>query len=258
MNQITEQSAYTYTRLDDPVNDIRVLSLLPANSHTADVCCTLQTLALAEAQNDDTAFEALPYVWGTSEERNTLWLDGAPIRITTNLGSALRHLRPEFQPRRLWVDAICINQADNQEKSSQVGHMRHIYAKAARVIVWLGEGDEETDKVIELLAKSKVIEIDDNTWGDHLPGLMKLFRSSWWSRIWVFQEVIVAAQAPLVMCGSAEISWEDFQFDVLKFVLMLRYGEKVDGIYRFCRVSSSFPGCQRHTLAIQLNSCNSL
>ena len=125
----------------------------------------------------------------------------------------------------LVVSSLCINQADDQEKSSQVGHMRHIYAKAARVIVWLGEGDEQTHKAIEMLAlyahkKSVTRTIDDDIRRYHLPGLMKLFQSSWWSRIWVYQEVIVASHAPLVVCGNVEISWQDLDLNRLRYDLM--------------------------------------
>ena len=67
-----------------------------------------------------------------------------------NLAQALRHLRypGEGQYRRLWVDAVCINQRDEQERARQVGYMRLVYKHAARTIIWLGRRDHETAEAV--------------------------------------------------------------------------------------------------------------
>ncbi|KAF2023639.1 hypothetical protein EK21DRAFT_80415 [Setomelanomma holmii] len=107
-------------------------------------------------------YEAISYVWGNPRRRRDLTIDELTISVTENLYSALtafRH-RPlagnidesdasfapvERQPvRRLWVDAVCINQEDLDERMSQVELMSLIYAGARRVLSWLGweEGEE--------------------------------------------------------------------------------------------------------------------
>jgi hypothetical protein len=69
----------------------------------------------------------------------------AILNITHNVDLFLRNFRAESSVRYLWVDAICLNQADNDEKSIQVGLIRDIYRQARRVLVWLGDALPEDD-----------------------------------------------------------------------------------------------------------------
>ena len=66
-------------------------------------------------------------------------MNGHIFRAAVNLEGALRRLRHASTERLLWVDALCINQADSIEKSHQVNMMGEIYSKSAGVIIWLGD-----------------------------------------------------------------------------------------------------------------------
>lgn len=83
-------------------------------------------------------FEALSYTWGSNIVDSPLYVEAGNLPIRANLDAALRSLRLPNLARRLWVDAICINQDDVQERTRQVQYMRLIYKRATRVIVWLG------------------------------------------------------------------------------------------------------------------------
>lgn len=90
-------------------------------------------------------YEALSYVWGARTREGCLSLreyGRCALPITDNLAAALRRLRYKDYRRVLWVDALCINQKGNVEKSQQVILMAEIYSRAARVLVWLGDTDE--------------------------------------------------------------------------------------------------------------------
>lgn len=84
-------------------------------------------------------FDALSYCWGAVTPRAEVFCDGRRISIGPNLFSALRALRHGTRPRVVWVDAICINQVDLDEKKIQVPLMGQIYSKAAAVQIWLGD-----------------------------------------------------------------------------------------------------------------------
>jgi len=75
---------------------------------------------------------------GRPKEQHHITINNHDLQITTNLDSALRHLRKPHNAIRLWIDAICINQADTNERSEQVRQMRDIYMYASKVIIWLG------------------------------------------------------------------------------------------------------------------------
>lgn len=228
----TVESQYSYNILDPGVPSIRVLDLLPARHENADIHCSLQTLRLSQSQDDSNAYHALSYVWGTWENAKKIYVDGYSLNITANLEQALRHLR-QLSYRKLWIDAICINQTDENEKSFQVAQIRYVYALALEVIVWLGPGDRDTDYAFEfmesLVAAGRKSELEERGSSGVLKpihqGLTKLFERPWWTRMWVFQEVIVAVTSPIVICGHSQILWDDMCVKELRFNLDYMFGD---------------------------------
>ncbi|KAK4119748.1 HET-domain-containing protein [Parathielavia appendiculata] len=132
-------SSYTYVPLSANIKrPIRLLTLLPG-PRDADIQCLLTDADLdGVGREEDAGFEALSYVWGDMSNTTPIQIGNAISDIGQNLRSALLHLRYEDRPRTLWVDAVCINQDDIDERSSQVALMGDIYTKATRVVVWLG------------------------------------------------------------------------------------------------------------------------
>ncbi|KAH7625119.1 hypothetical protein B0T09DRAFT_369600, partial [Sordaria sp. MPI-SDFR-AT-0083] len=121
-------------------------------------------------------------------------------------GTPLLHLRDHSIQRTIWIDAICINQGDNEEKGHQVQSMAKIYAKASRVIVWLGKeaaGSDQALEKIRIAAELSKRRLDDKA------GILTLLERSWFQRIWVLQEV-AAARHILIKCGSAEVDGSAF------------------------------------------------
>ncbi|KAK2058198.1 HET domain-containing protein [Colletotrichum caudatum] len=107
---------------------------------------------------DAPPYEALFYTWGkpTDEPRDYTWLQGYPLPVKPNLEDALRSLRLPTKVRRLWIDALCIDQSNLDERSRRVQCMRLVYIHAARVIVWLGlktAGTQEAFLAAERLAR---------------------------------------------------------------------------------------------------------
>ncbi|KAF2868679.1 heterokaryon incompatibility protein-domain-containing protein, partial [Massariosphaeria phaeospora] len=116
--------------------EIRLLQLLSTEDKTSPVQCRWHTVTLQAREHQ---YEALSYCWGSSHETQKVYTDTGFVRVNKNLHTALRDLRNTGSERFLWADAICINQADIQERNHQVSLMKSIYSSAARVIVWLGE-----------------------------------------------------------------------------------------------------------------------
>lgn len=105
----------------------------------------------------------------------------------------------------MWIDAICINQNDNQERGHQIAHMRSIYHRASRVMIWLGESDDTSDAAMDYM-RSEAHE------DDTLPlYVMDLFSRPWWSRVWVVQEAATARREPVLRCGDKELTWSCLQ-----------------------------------------------
>lgn len=105
-----------------------------------------------QIQDEAPSYEALSYVWGSANQPSyanvsTSQRSGV-ISITRNLDVALRHLRYKKKPWYLWVDALCINQANIKEKDIQVTKMGTIFATADSVIAWLGPKENNSDEAM--------------------------------------------------------------------------------------------------------------
>ncbi|KAK0611754.1 heterokaryon incompatibility protein-domain-containing protein, partial [Immersiella caudata] len=183
-------ASYEYSPLPNPATHIRLLHLHPSPTHDSALHGTLTTALLSKSHTPP--YEALSYVWGPPSQgpQPELFLADHSLFITPNLSTALRYLRHESQTRVLWVDAVCINQADNHEKTFQVRRMRDIYALASHVVIFLGEGSgPDFELVMDFLNLSESVR--ENWTLKPLAGFEQMLALPWWSRMWVVQEVAV-------------------------------------------------------------------
>ena len=212
-------TSFKYERLGS--TEIRLLRIQPY-SLVKRLSGSLETIRL---QNDDgtvsTQFEALSYFWGDEAADRTISLNNTPFSIKPNLQGALRELSKAKAERLLWVDAICINQADTNERNEQVRMMSSIYRQATRVVIWMGprftggksvaaeaiedfakrqrRGDDsqqlstfldnpknriETERHLSLFSDYTEAKAVDYT-GGHWPALVDFFDRPWWRRVWV-------------------------------------------------------------------------
>lgn len=151
--------------------------------------------------------------------------------MTQNLACALSYLRYQDSERVLWIDAICANQKDLQERSQQVKRMASIYSIAQRVVVWLGEEESDSTLVLQSLERlsTKIgVSIPRRTmkpastlaseshWADAnkpLPfsrrewmSINELLGRAWFERLWIWQEIRLTNQDSMMICGFTAIS----------------------------------------------------
>jgi hypothetical protein len=177
-------------------------------------------------------YEALSYAWGNSATRHHILTDEGTIPMTASVRSALTRLRLQGRVRVLWIDALCINQGDNDEKSEQILLMPKIYSSALRVVVDLGEQSDRSDLAIKLIVKiasTSFYAFSGNFLSDSalitfgLPhGQAKIWKDlrafwarPWFRRIWVIQEFVLAKDVTMI-CGEWEGSWEIFSDATVK------------------------------------------
>lgn len=248
------QRTHRYTPLPGP-KWLRLLRILSV--HEEEAVCSLEAFDMARLP----MYDCLSYTWGDPMSRDLYppdalqnemsaicdkqfrHTDGSIIRVTENLVQALKRLA-EFgyvssvdnpTPQYLWIDAICINQGDNVEKSSQVAMMDVIYSHAETVVVWLGEEDFHTagalktmkalgevdfnkfeqqpyfddydaftayDTLIEAGKTFSFPNIEAGEWRDYAAFLQR----KWFERIWVLQEKVFAKNTE-VFVGPHNLSW---------------------------------------------------
>jgi hypothetical protein len=208
-------SQYQYLPLSNRSKNIRLLRLFPAEAEKAKIRGELlehrlqtssrpsyeasssvrgslgpvQSIFIGDEHRLQTSsrssYEALSYVWGSIGPVQSILIGDEHLDVTPNLYAALVRLRDASFPRIIWIDAICINQADDNEKSEQIQIMAEIYGKATRVLIWLGESANDSDDALESIRARGAVSIDDRETKRMEQAVMSLLQREWFERIWV-------------------------------------------------------------------------
>jgi hypothetical protein len=194
-----------YQPLSDRKQEIRVLRLLPSRDVDAPIKATLYHVNLEDVScRSSRSYETLSYTWGKMTEHRTVTIDKVPgVLVTDNLFYALRRLRKRSRVRRIWIDALCINQQNNREKSAQVVLMAKIYESARFVNVWLGETPKPTTRLRYLPTKlwcwmGTSDQTGDMTFPREIEAMEGAFSQTmphWTDRAWVVQEFLLSSKA---------------------------------------------------------------
>ncbi|RGP69553.1 Heterokaryon incompatibility protein [Fusarium sporotrichioides] len=172
-------------------------------------------------------YAALSYVWGNEKDTSIIVLNKRRRRVTTNLAKALSAFIKdgEFEDDfKLWVDAICINQQDLDERARQLRKMRQIYGSAWAVVAWVGEPSFQSDSAFQLIHDFSTLSGSDC--GSQIEACLRsepeylgkgcwlalhdLMERPYWYRLWIIQEMIMGASATWIRCGSSSIDWTSF------------------------------------------------
>ena len=208
---------FKYSRL--PENHIRLLRI---KSIGYPICELYDALF-----NEDLRFRAISYAWGSDKLTHRIQCNDMIMAVTESVAdmfssTAISALCVDMP---IWVDAVCINQRDELEKAVQVSMMGSLYSRAKEVIVWLGAASDDSDSAMKqlnawslnetFLTAESIFKLYRNPRDSFKAGLKpiddpiynaleSLFCRSWFARLWVFQEVVLAQRCRL-FCGSAEI-----------------------------------------------------
>ncbi|KAI0476418.1 hypothetical protein GGR56DRAFT_693877 [Xylariaceae sp. FL0804] len=237
---------------------LRLLAVQPGQGD-APLAAELVPTTLAEAAG---TYDAMSYTWGSGGPRQITVASrpddgrgsgsgsGSGSAVTVSLGvqpnafDMLRDLRrpPDGPPRRVWIDAVCIDQTSAAERAAQVAIMHRVYARAGAVVVWLGRPDADSDRAMDyaagLDADRCVAELVDCDYGRNFfrfadksylfddsvakegegegeekdvesfaRPLVAFLSRPWFSRIWVQQEASLCANT-VVLCGARTLPWE--------------------------------------------------
>lgn len=211
-----------YTRLDFLSYEIRLLNIKEA-CYDERVYCTLETTTLIEPGS----YHALSYCWGDLRKKKEIIIDDAIVEVGYNLEAGLRELRSRGY-LRVWIDALCINQNDNEERGLQIRNMRQIYSQAMYVITWLGDDPDNISNAIKYLFENQRYvwfpgrrytaltfkgrvrfgnTEEEHEWDTQRWRIFQsFFELSYWRRVWVIQEIASSRQVK-VLFGHIAMDW---------------------------------------------------
>ncbi|OQO04279.1 hypothetical protein B0A48_10890 [Cryoendolithus antarcticus] len=297
--QEKNKKMYRYSAL--PKDTARLVFLKKKEPHDNDIFVELLQIPFNELDEHD--YVALSYHWGRGEVEKPIYLhDLSVIRdgtagsgpklgqlvdnlqqllrnqfwVKLNLYNALLNIRNECawnQNLKIWVDAVCIDQGNADEKEEQMARMSEIYSKAAKVLIWLGGGNDASKEAIRFL-RDDLSDLDEvralvldrgkaESWGN----LVYLMQSSWFSRRWIIQELAFARDA-IVYCGNDCLHWDDLRdgislfaenFDSVRSLLgsehkaitaieLMKANSLIDTINNIFKTQSAVTGTEREPL----------
>lgn len=147
---------------------------------------------------------------------------------------------------RVWIDFICINQSNTDEKNYQVPMMFQIYGQAERVYVWLGEEDEGSRMAMEFI-ENRVLNlrdfdrlIRDEKAVQEWKALSALMKRQWFSRRWIVQEIAIAQSATL-LCGKHKVEWKDLADAISLFNEVEKSTRKISEVMKLDRELGHIP-----------------
>ncbi|KAK3698212.1 hypothetical protein LTR37_017037 [Vermiconidia calcicola] len=209
-----------YEPLEPEKKDIRLLKVHPKQSPKDALEASMYTMPLKHA-----SFAAISYVWGDSRRQKMMILNGHAVFVGHSVYTALRHTGYKVTDLLIWIDALCINQSDKEERSEQVSLMGEIYGKAEPVWLWTGGYTKDTETLVNLMNRLAFMqdpsESDfdfDSRDGRKLVGLgstewlslAAVLRNPFWHRVWILQEIIMAAarRQAIVLFGRFWVQYD--------------------------------------------------
>jgi hypothetical protein len=206
VSHTTRANPYSLAPLDLGSENIRLVQLLP-DSDLQTIKCRLQSYGSVFSCPK---YIALSYKWDHVSSKDTIELNGIPFAVGHSLWTFLNRmcLRENFD--FFWLDAICIDQSDIQERNHQVQIMHTIYSSSEVVYIWLGESQSDSELLRAITCvknwhKLRLILRADSFRIELLCHLMQsLCHHEYWGRMWIIQEVFYAKRA-IIYYGSSDI-----------------------------------------------------
>ncbi len=208
--------SFTY----DPLPQGTYVRLLKVttNPYCHKLLCEFKIVALKDCYHK---YTALSYAWEDPAPVSALYfVDGQVFPVSRTLTNLFETLREQLAEFTLWIDAICINQTDNDEKAIQVQQMGQVYSCAEQVFLWLGASTIETQKAFQYMTSKQTLswpeDWDEESDFSELINLLPILKRPWFRRVWVIQEATLNDNV-LVACGDDTLDFDNFQHCIFAF-----------------------------------------
>lgn len=183
--------------------------------------CSLQVFE----HNLAPSYEALSYAWTEEGPSREIQLNAHRFFVRPNLHEFLKRAKVEHYTGWIFIDALCINQNDKQEKGSQIRMMSALFRRASGLVAWLGSSYPKGDVDPK---HEKIVEHEDYgrlrvrlKWADE-KYIFCWFPWSYWSRLWIVQEIII--------CQRVTFRLQEFKLEIAEALEMLSLYCNIDKV----------------------------
>lgn len=239
-----------YTPLNPDIKEIRLLRVAPHDGRDAACICECTMFKASLLQDPYPEYIAMSYEWNHSVAHTAISpavvVNGHKVQVTKNLALFLTIYRmwsmalgdAELFQIPIWVDTLCIDQANIAEVNFQVGLMGAIYSRAKATFAWLGESRDDSNYALDIISKTarKINksmseganemawiepEMQPELWqpdAETFPaclnrfwtGVAALMKRPYWKRAWIVQEILLQPTV-LFFCGKVFVPYVHFK-----------------------------------------------
>ncbi|ORX95479.1 heterokaryon incompatibility protein-domain-containing protein [Clohesyomyces aquaticus] len=200
-----------YAALNLSSREIRLFDLLPKATNDGEVRGVFRYRTLSS----QASYTALSYTWGDPTDVRQIKVNGKSVDVRKNLWDILHQQSSLIsEPKRFWIDALCIDQSNVHERNHQVNLMKDIYVSSEEVYVWLGAQSDNSGVAMDYVKRKAAQGLKPKGLGfqsiwtrEEGKALRDLCERPYWRRMWVIQE-IVHAKKIIVWCGLQSFTWD--------------------------------------------------
>jgi hypothetical protein len=216
------EAIFVHEPVDRFLQEIRLICVIPEAD--GPIKCKLKHVNLQSNKTPD--YRALSYTWGAPNPVQNITVNNQSFLVRQNLYDFLKAFRTRLYRFRdcgdygkevqwLWIDQMCIDQSVVEERNHQVEMMSDIYRRACYVYVWLGKSDKCIESVMKTIKADfrrhyDCVRKESPTNKLSGPALQYFFGNSYWLRLWIVQEIMLARYIR-VICGETLLSWEELK-----------------------------------------------
>jgi hypothetical protein len=196
--------------------------------------CEMQVFSLDDhATSELPDYTAISYTWGNRKDLIVCYICSPSgllyaCPLTESAGDAIRSISAhvDLPSIFIWIDQVCIDQENPEEKATQVSLMKKIYERAGNIIVWLGPESDNSHLVIEKIREVSAFPNDGKQipWAQYREvadsddfqkdaslweAMWKFLTREWFSRAWVLQEATANPGRTFFFCGEDYVHWHE-------------------------------------------------
>lgn len=192
-------------------SEMRLLNIQPGE---ADDPIRGELIIVSTDSQED--YDAVSYTWadqtGDATRRFRAIIGSGYVSITRSCQEVLQRIRRRFYTKLVWIDSLCVDQDNLQERGHQVQLMPHIYTRAKKTYVYVGPTTSKDESVLEALATGRVEDFWSADAESFWLTLVHFIRRPYFFRVWIIQEIALS-QNPVILCGEKEFPWSVLQDD---------------------------------------------
>ena len=133
----------------------------------------------------------------------------------------------------IWIDGLCIDQEDPDDKRVQVNQMSTVHKHAETVMTILNSPTDESDFLLD--RQNWMSEIISTQHSRMHKTMLTILANDYWRRTWILQEIVLARKI-MFCCGKRLLSFEEISSLFSRLTSNQSLGQFATGLVRSLKI----------------------